>query len=67
MDWLTDAFGLLVHLDQHLVTFSRDYGAWIYGLLFLIIFCERGWWSPPSCLVIPCCLSPGRSQQASEP
>lgn len=42
MDWLTDAFGLLVHLDQHLVTFSRDYGAWIYGLLFLIIFCETG-------------------------
>jgi hypothetical protein len=42
MDWLTDAFGLLVHLDQHLVAFSRDYGAWIYGLLFLIIFCETG-------------------------
>lgn len=42
MEFLTDAFQFLVHLDQHLVDFAQTYGAWIYGLLFLIIFCETG-------------------------
>lgn len=42
MDLITSFFQVLVHLDQHLFEFSRQYGVWIYGLLFLIIFCETG-------------------------
>jgi membrane-associated protein len=29
-------------IDQQLITFVSAYGAWAYGLLFLIIFCETG-------------------------
>ena len=42
MEWLTQLAGLVLHLDQHLLEFSRAYGGWIYGLLFLIVFCETG-------------------------
>jgi membrane-associated protein len=42
MEWLTQLAGLVLHLDQHLLEFSRAYGSWIYGLLFLIVFCETG-------------------------
>ncbi len=35
-------FGLLLHLDQHLAIFLSDYGAWVYLLLFVIIFLETG-------------------------
>lgn len=30
----------ILHLDQYLTVFIAQYGFWIYGLLFLIIFCE---------------------------
>ncbi len=33
---------LLVHLDRHLVWVVENYGAWIYAVLFLIVFCETG-------------------------
>ena len=33
---------LLVHLDRHLADLLQQYGAWIYLLLFMIIFCETG-------------------------
>jgi membrane-associated protein len=33
---------VLVHLDQHLGDVARDYGIWVYLLLFLIVFCETG-------------------------
>jgi len=42
MEWLGQLAGLVLHLDQHLFEFARDYGAWIYGLLFVIVFCETG-------------------------
>lgn len=32
----------ILHVDQHLLEFVRNYGVWIYGLLFLIIFVETG-------------------------
>lgn len=32
----------ILHLDVHLAELVRDYGLWIYGILFLIIFCETG-------------------------
>jgi membrane-associated protein len=33
---------VILHLDQHLQEWVRDYGLWIYLILFLIIFCETG-------------------------
>lgn len=32
----------ILHVDQHLVEFVSNYGVWIYGILFLIIFVETG-------------------------
>jgi membrane-associated protein len=32
----------ILHLDTHLLAMVRDYGIWIYAILFLIIFCETG-------------------------
>lgn len=43
---MIDFFMLLVdfilHLDVHLDELVANYGVWIYGILFLIIFCETG-------------------------
>jgi membrane-associated protein len=32
----------ILHIDAHLADFIRDYGYWVYGILFLIIFVETG-------------------------
>ena len=32
----------ILHLDVHLDELVANYGAWIYAILFLIIFCETG-------------------------
>jgi membrane-associated protein len=32
----------ILHVDKHLAAFVRDYGAWVYALLFLIVFVETG-------------------------
>ncbi len=32
----------ILHVDQHLAEFITNYGVWIYGILFLIIFVETG-------------------------
>jgi membrane-associated protein len=42
VDLLLSAWNLLVHLDQHLAALLQQYGAWIYLILFAIIFCETG-------------------------
>jgi membrane-associated protein len=42
MDWLASLVDLVVHLDDHLLWVVQQYGAWIYALLFLIVFCETG-------------------------
>jgi membrane-associated protein len=42
MDLLLWFWDLVVHLDQHLETFVAQHGAWVYALLFLIVFCETG-------------------------
>lgn len=43
LDFLMQCYQFLfVDLQGHLQTFAQDYGAWIYGLLFVVIFCETG-------------------------
>src|SRR4051812_12789760 len=37
--WLAD---LVLHLDSHLVELLRDYGNWVYLILFAIVFAETG-------------------------
>ncbi len=32
----------ILHVDAHLEAFVRNYGAWVYALLFLIVFVETG-------------------------
>jgi membrane-associated protein len=43
---MPEAFQFLIdfilHVDVHLQTFVQTYGAWVYALLFLIIFTETG-------------------------
>jgi len=46
MQTLADLFvkliDLFLHLDRHLAEIVAAYGAWIYGLLFTVVFCETG-------------------------
>jgi membrane-associated protein len=42
MDLLTTAIDLVLHVDRHLIEVAMAYGAWIYALLFLIVFFETG-------------------------
>ena len=42
MDFLTSAFEAFLHIDRHLLDLSMTYGAWIYAILFLIVFFETG-------------------------
>ncbi len=35
MEYLIDLF---LHLDVHLAAFVADYGLWVYGVLFVVIF-----------------------------
>ena len=42
MEIVTFFIDFILHVDQHLQTFVQNYGAWVYALLFLIIFTETG-------------------------
>jgi membrane-associated protein len=33
---------IILHLDQHLLSWITIFGPWIYVLMFLVIFCETG-------------------------
>jgi len=39
---LAPLWDLLVHLDVHLGALIRDYGVWVYAILFAIVFAETG-------------------------
>ena len=32
----------VLHFDKHLIEFVRDYGSWVYAILFAIVFAETG-------------------------
>jgi membrane-associated protein len=42
MDLLPLLIDFVLHLDKHLAMFVAEHGAWVYGLLFLIVFMETG-------------------------
>ncbi len=42
MELLAQFIDLVLHLDQHLTALIAHYGHWVYGILFLIIYCETG-------------------------
>ncbi len=42
MEILAFLWDAAVHLDRHLAALLLQYGAWVYALLFLIVFCETG-------------------------
>jgi membrane-associated protein len=42
MDLLASAWDIALHLDQHLGDFVAAHGAWVYALLFVIVFIETG-------------------------
>jgi len=42
METLKYALDLVLHLNKHLDVLVGNYGAWVYAILFLIVFCETG-------------------------
>src|SRR5215469_3173342 len=42
MDIIYFLIDFVLHIDVHLAELVQNYGLWIYGILFLIIFCETG-------------------------
>ena len=42
MEFFAQFLDLVLHLDKHLTVLIQSYGAWVYLLLFVIIFCETG-------------------------
>lgn len=42
MEMLAQLVDFILHVDAHLMAFVQAYGAWVYALLFLIVFVETG-------------------------
>lgn len=42
MEIVLTLLDFILHVDKHLQVFVQTYGAWVYALLFLIIFVETG-------------------------
>lgn len=42
MEYIQFFLEFILHADKYLTVFLQDYGLWVYGILFLIIFCETG-------------------------
>ncbi len=42
MELVTFLIDFILHVDKHLEVFVQTYGAWVYALLFVIIFVETG-------------------------
>lgn len=42
MEIIKEGLDILLHLNDHLKLWIGEYGVWIYGILFLIIFVETG-------------------------
>lgn len=42
MEWIAAVVDFILHIDVHLSYLTAEYGLWIYGILFLIVFAETG-------------------------
>jgi membrane-associated protein len=42
MEYVQYAIDFILHIDVHLAELISLYGIWVYGILFVIIFCETG-------------------------
>jgi membrane-associated protein len=42
MELVATLWDFFIHLDDHLAAFVAQHGAWVYALLFVIVFCETG-------------------------
>src|ERR1700709_2068593 len=42
MEFIGFILDFILHVDVHLANFVQAYGAWVYALLFIIIFVETG-------------------------
>lgn len=42
MEWLHAVVDLILHLDRHLLELLQNYHAWVYAVLFAIVFAETG-------------------------
>ena len=42
MELVTFLLDFILHVDRYLESFVRNYGLWVYALLFLVIFVETG-------------------------
>ena len=42
MELLASLWDIFLHLDVHLNAWAGTLGPWLYGLLFLVVFCETG-------------------------
>ena len=42
MEWIATAIDLVLHLDRYLSVWIAAYGAWIYVILFVVVFAETG-------------------------
>lgn len=42
MEYLAQFVDIMLHLDKHLAVLVQQYGLWIYGILFFIVFAETG-------------------------
>lgn len=42
MEIISHLIDFILHLDKHLLALTTDYGVWVYGILFVIVFCETG-------------------------
>ena len=42
MDIIKFLFDFIMHINEHLVELTKDFGGWTYGFMFLIVFVETG-------------------------
>ncbi|WP_145508163.1 DedA family protein [Yersinia alsatica] len=42
MEFIHFVIDFILHIDVHLAELVAQYGVWVYGILFLILFCETG-------------------------
>ena len=42
MEFISFIIDFILHIDVHLAGLVAQYGVWVYGILFLILFCETG-------------------------